>query len=176
MAGLGAAAARIEHRRRRLIGKQLGRSLEMIKQALVQRPKPPGRPPDPVGQGRAVELDAFAREHLGLAIERQVIGVFADDDMGDQCLGGQPALDQPRRGRRLHQRAGTGPAGVFGPAHHEHAQLGRHEIEPLGDVLADPLHLALAARAGLVCGLDHRLEARQVRRQRPAIDLALDRR
>jgi hypothetical protein len=34
---------------------------------------------NPVGQGRAVDLEALADPDLGLAIERQVIGILGDD-------------------------------------------------------------------------------------------------
>src|SRR5262249_23305039 len=44
-------------------------------------------------------------------------------------------------------------------------------IEPFRDVLADPVLEAAAARAGLVHYIDDDLFARQMRRQRAAIDL-----
>ena len=47
------------------------------------------------------------------------------------------------------------------------------DVEPLGDVLADPVQRAAAARAGRARGLDHHLVPRQVLGQRPAIDTAL---
>ena len=50
LAGLGAAAAGIEHRRRRFIGEQPYRPLELGQQALMQRPKVPGTMTDPVRQ------------------------------------------------------------------------------------------------------------------------------
>lgn len=56
LAGLGAPSSRIEHRRRRLIGEQLGRALEHREQALVNRSQQPGGAADPVGQGRAIEI------------------------------------------------------------------------------------------------------------------------
>ena len=31
------------------------------------------------------------------------------------------------------------PAGVFGSAHDQHAELCRYDVEPLGDILADPV-------------------------------------
>ena len=54
-----------------------------------------------------------------------------------------------------------------------HAELGRHDVEPLGDVLADPMQRAPAARAGLVLDVDDLLDPRQVRRQRTAVGAAL---
>jgi hypothetical protein len=63
---------------------------------------------------------------------------------------GRPTLDQPRWRGRLHDNVLAGPAGVFGPAHHEQPELNRHDVEALAHVLADPMQCALAARAGMV--------------------------
>jgi hypothetical protein len=82
--------------------------------------------------------------------------------MGHQRLGGQPALDQPRRRGRLDHRALAGPAAIFGPAGDDHAELRRDHVEPFGDVLADPVHRAATAGTDLVAGLDHDLFARQM--------------
>jgi hypothetical protein len=45
----------------------------------------------------------------------------------------------------------------------------RRDVEPLGDVLADPVHLTAAAGTGRVVGLDNDLVPRQVLRQSAAI-------
>ena len=130
---------------------------------------------DPVGQRRAVEIDALAGVDLRLAIERQVIGVLGDQHLGDRRLGRQAALDQPRRRRRLDDHVLAGAAGVFGPAHDQHPELGGDDVEPLADVLADPVQRARAARAGLVLDVDERLDPRQMRRQRAAVGAPLAR-
>jgi hypothetical protein len=57
---------------------------------------------NPVGQGRAVDLDAVAGPDLRLAVERQVVGVLGDQHVGHQRLGRQAVLDQPLR-RRTHR-------------------------------------------------------------------------
>ncbi len=136
----------------------------MGEKPLVHGPQMPGGAADPVGERRAIERDPLPGVDLRLTIERQVIGVFGDEHMGDRRLGRQAALDQPRRGRRLHDDVLAGAAGVFGTAHHQHAELRRHDVEPLGDVLADPVQHALAAGAGLVLDIDDGLDARQMRR------------
>ena len=74
-----------------------------------------GGTPDPIRQGRAIELDALPGVDLSLTIERDVVGVFADQDMGHQRLGGQPTLDQARRRGRLDHGALARPAAVPGP-------------------------------------------------------------
>ena len=89
----------------------------MLQQAFVQGTQEPGRAPNPVGQRRAVELDALPGIDLGLAAERQVIRVLSDDDMGDQPFGRQAALDQPRRRWCLH------PEYAVGDGEHVRAQF-----------------------------------------------------
>ena len=138
----------------------------------MQRPQPPRPSADPVGERRAVEVDPLAGIDLGLPVERKVVGVLGDDDLGDQGLRRQAAFDQPGRGWRLHHRAGAGPAGILGPADYQDPELGRHHIEPFGDVLTDPVHLTGTARAGRVGDVDHRLDPWQVRGQGPAVDPA----
>src|SRR5262249_59186354 len=75
-----------------------------------------------------------------------------------------------RRGRLPHFAAAR-LAGILGAAGHDHLELRRHDIEPFRDVLADPMLEAAAACAGLVRYIDDDLFARQMRRQRAAIDL-----
>ena len=132
-----------------------------------------GRPTDPVGKRRAVQRDALSGQDLGLAVERQVIGVFGDQNLGDGRVGRQPALDQPGRRWRLDYDVLAGPAGVAGPPDHQDPDLRRHDVEALGDVLADPVQVARAARAGPALDVDQALDPGQVRRQgapvRPAL-------
>lgn len=51
----------------------------------------------PISKGGAVKIDALAAVDLGLPVERQMVGVFSDQHMGDRCLGRHAARDQPRR-------------------------------------------------------------------------------
>jgi hypothetical protein len=98
-----------------------------------------------------------------------VIGVLGDDDVGHGGLGRQPTFDQPRGRWRLHHGFLAGPAGVFRTSHHQHPQLRGHDVQPLGDVFADPVQGPAAARAGLVLDVDDGLDPGQVRRQRSAV-------
>ncbi len=50
LAGLGPAAPRIEHRRRRLVGEQSGRGLQVVEQPFVHWPQQEGGAPHPVGR------------------------------------------------------------------------------------------------------------------------------
>lgn len=128
----------------------------------MQRAELGGSPPDPIRQGRAIELDALPGVDLALAVERQVVSVFADQDMGHQGLCRQPALDQPRGCWRLDHGAFTSAAAIFGSTGDDHLELGRDDVEPLGDVLADPVQGTATAGTGLVVGLDDDLFARQM--------------
>ena len=139
----------------------------------MHRTQVPGGAADPVGQRRAIEIDALPGVDLGLAIQRQMVGIFGHQNLGDGRLGRQAALDQPRRRRRLHDTVLAAPAGVFGPADDEHPELRRHDVQPLAHVLADPVQFALAAGAGLVVDVDDHLDPRQMRRQRAAVGAAL---
>src|SRR5580692_6900663 len=55
---------------------------------------------DPVGERRAVDLDAIPGEDLALPVEWKVIAVFGDQDMSEQGRTGQPLADRPLRGDR----------------------------------------------------------------------------
>ena len=116
----------------------------------MQRAQVPGGMADPVGQRGAIQIDALAGVNLGLAVERQMVGIFGHQNLGDRRLGRQAALDQSRWRRRLHDTVLASPAGIFGSPGEEHPELRRHDVQPLTPVLANPVQLTLAARAGLV--------------------------
>jgi hypothetical protein len=82
---------------------------------------------------------------------------------------GIAAFDQPRRSRRLNDHLLAGAAGVLRPAHHQHLELSRDDVQPLGDVLADPVQRAGAAGTGLVLDVDDLFDPGQVRRQGAAV-------
>lgn len=123
-----------------------------------------GSMPNPVRQCRSIESDALAAIDLGLPIERQVIGIFGHQNLGDGCLRRQSALDQPGRSLGLQDAIFAGSAGVFGTSGDDNAELRRHHVQPLALVLTDPMQLALAAGAGLVVDVDDDLDPRQMRR------------
>lgn len=102
---------------------------------------------------------------LRLAIQRQMVGVACHQHRGDQRLGRDAALDQPRRRRCLHHGACAGPAGELRTFGHDHPKLRRDHIQPLRGVLADHRHRRPAARARGVLGRQRHLDPRQVCRQ-----------
>ena len=140
----------------------------------MHRPQMPGGPSDPVGQGRAIQADALPGIDLSLPVERQMISIFRHQHLRDQRVGGQPALDHARRSGRLHHSL-AGAAGVFGSTHDQHAQLRRHDIEPLGDILADAVQGVAAAGTGRILDVDDRLHPRQMGRQRSPVPASFGR-
>jgi len=141
----------------------------------MQRPEQLGRRAGPVRQGEAIEHHAAAGIDLGLTIQRTVVGVFVDYDVGDRCFRRQPALDQTRRRRGLHHHLLAGPAAVLGPADHQGSEGRRDDVQSFGDVLADPVQRPGAAGAGLVLDVDHLFDPRQVGRQRSSVGPPLGR-
>ena len=65
---LGAAAAGVEHRQRNVVGEQLAGGQRRADHQVVERRQPPAGAAHPLGQRRAVDGDALARQHLGLPI------------------------------------------------------------------------------------------------------------
>jgi hypothetical protein len=171
--GLGASSAGIEHRRRRLVSEQFRGRAQVGEDAFADRPQVEGGAADPVGERRAIELDSLTLVDLRLAIERQVVGVFGDQHMGDRRLGRQAALDQPRRRWGLDHHVLAGATGVLGPPYDENPELCRDDVELLADVFADPVQFAATARAGPALDVDDGLDARQMGRKRAAIGASL---
>jgi hypothetical protein len=109
------------------------------------------------------------REDLGLAIQRQMIGVFVDQHMRQQRRGGHAAVNRTLRRRCLHHRFFTGPAAIARAADHPHPQLRGHVVQHLRLVFANDMQCATAAGTGVVLDIDHQLDPRQMRRQCTAI-------
>lgn len=90
LAGPGAPSTGIEHRHRRLVGEQLGPRSKHREKALMQRAQMEGGMPNPIRQGRSIESDALAGIDLGLPVERQMIGIFGHQNLGDVASVGSP--------------------------------------------------------------------------------------
>jgi hypothetical protein len=157
----------------RVVGEDRRTAQNMTTDRLRQRFQQRRRLADPAGQDRAVQIDAFALEDLALPVERQVIAVLGDQHTGEQAGTRAPPLDRARRQGRLADglAAGAGQARPHDPVHHEPT---RHVVQLFGDILAQRLE-PTAARATSLAGREDGLLARQVRRQRLALGLALRR-
>jgi hypothetical protein len=138
-----------------------------------------GASADPVRQGRHVELDAFPGKRFALPVERLVLAKLGVQDHRQQARPG------PRPGDDVKGCGGlgdllAGPAGELLAHGLDHFPLPRHDLQGLGDVLAEFGEPAAAARAARRRRHHHPL-AWQVSRQRrshrlPAADAAHRRR
>ena len=126
---------------------QLVGALHVLAQGFDQRGEQPGAGAHPVGQRRAFQLDAFAREDRALPVEREVVAVLGRDHVREQPGPGGAALDRPGEGGRLHDRLAAA-AGVLGPDLADDLETSWHVLEPFADILAQQLEGAAAVRAG----------------------------
>ena len=88
-----------------------------------------------------------------------------------QRLGGNAALNDPRGGRCLEDRALTRAAAIARAAGDQHAEGSRHDVETLCNGLTDLVERATAAGASLILDVDDLLDPLEVGRQRAAVGL-----
>jgi hypothetical protein len=100
----GLAGARRLQLDRRVVGEDRRSAQDVAADRVGQRFQQRGRLADPVGQGRTVEVDPLTREDPALPVERQVIAIFGDQDMGEQAGSGSSPLRAPHA---IRDRAGT---------------------------------------------------------------------
>jgi hypothetical protein len=138
---------------------------------LIERHQHRGAGADMIGHGRQRDLDPLARILLALAVERLMVGVFFNEDHGQQARPGKTPCDHMEGRWRLADLL-AGPAAELLPHMLGHKPLPRHHIQGLGDILAELRELAAAAaRARCRRRVDDTL-ARQVIRKVPARRLA----
>ena len=101
---LGLAGAGIELGYRGFVGVQHRRLPQPGAQPIHQRLQPQADHTDPFGQRGARQFDAVAREDRLLQVQRQVIGVFLDRDLGQQAWGGEATVEEGRCDRFGHDR------------------------------------------------------------------------
>lgn len=175
LAGLGSTAPGIQHWRRGLFGEQLRGALQRIEQSLMHGAQQEGGLSHPIREGRAIRGHALARIDLRLAVERQMVGVFGDQYLGDRCLSRHAAFDQTGRRRRLQHDLLATAASVLRPARDQQLELCGNDVEALGLILADAAQRSGAAGADRALDVDHPLDARQMRRQGATVGPALRR-
>ena len=95
-----------------------------------------------------MKVDLLAGVDLGLAIERQVIAILADQNMSQKARPTAPAGDGTRRQVCLDEgfAAVAGHARTYDLAYNE---VARHVIQLLGHILAKLTQLATAVATGL---------------------------
>lgn len=76
------------------------------------------------------------------------------------------------RPRCLDHRALARTTAVARPTRDQRSERGRHHLEPLGKILADPVERTAATGAGLLLDVDDLLDPFQMRGQRAVVDLA----
>lgn len=145
-----------EHRHGRVVGVECAPGQGMLADRLGQGCQQRGRRSDPIGQGGTVECDALAGIDLGLAVKRQVVGVFGHQHMGEQSRARPPALDRQGRHRRLHDRFAQAADDLGADMPDDLEQ--RDALQHLGLVLAEPAQLSaarMAATAEIAAGDAH---------------------
>ena len=93
----------------------------------------------PAAHGGARQVDAVPAEDAFQAMQRQMVGVLAGDDLGQQAGAGQALVDDRDRHRRDGDMVMTLRAGVLEADVLPDEQAGRLVIELLADVLAELL-------------------------------------
>lgn len=116
----------------------------------------------PVAERAAVEVEPLPLEDPGLAVEWQVVAEPGDDDPCDQPFGRQPARHDMLGRMGLHHGLRAAATGVSRAARHQNPELRRDHVEPPGDILPDPGHLATAAGAKGAGRRDHALDPGQM--------------
>ncbi|MGY4445564.1 hypothetical protein ACVWZR_000221 [Bradyrhizobium sp. i1.3.1] len=94
-----------------------------------------------------VDGDTVRRQHLRLAVKRQMPMILGVDHMRDEPLSGQSTPDQSLGSSVLEDDAMTGAAGQFGPAGDDDAILRRYDVQPLALIVTDLEEVALTRRA-----------------------------
>jgi hypothetical protein len=96
---VGFPLARHQHGYRRLVGVQHASRQHQLSQGVHQRLKLHAALADPLRQGRARDRHTGSAEDAFLAIERLVIQVLGDQNLGQQPRGRQPLVDHVRWNR-----------------------------------------------------------------------------
>lgn len=134
--GLRGSAATVKHRDGRGVG--VGRAApkhvpaDLIHEQATQR----DRLTDPVRERRARQLHALAREDLGLTVQRQMVGVFRDEDMREKARAPAAPLDRQGRHGRLRDRP-LKPARQLRPHVTVHNEASGDVLQEFARVLAE---------------------------------------
>ena len=169
---LGLSRAGGEHADRRVVGEdRLGRQ-DMTPDGIGEGFQQGGGLADPVGQCRAIQIEAFAVEDLALAVERQVVGILADQDMGQETRAGAAPLYGPRGQRGLDEAFAAG-AGQARPHDAVHEEAPGDVFQFFRDFFPDPAQAPAAIGTGLRARGQFDLHPRDVVRDRAALGFVL---
>ena len=102
-----------------------------------------------IAEGRARQLHARTLVDLPLPVERDVLQVLADEDLGQEPRCELAPLHHARRGRGADHGVAAAAAGPLLAADRAHVEAGRLVLEQLALVVATDRHALAAAGAGL---------------------------
>jgi hypothetical protein len=137
--------ARIENGDARVVGVDPMRAESSLGHRVRDGPKDVGDLSDPISHRRARNVHALAFEALFDAVERLVVVVLADDDVGEKSWPRQSAFDDGVGNRRYHNASLLARARVLDPRRlHTHERCGS-VVELLGRLFADRMHCLAAA-------------------------------
>lgn len=105
------------------------------------------RTADQARQRRAFELESFVCVGFALPVKRKMVGVLADQHMGQQARCGQTPCNGST-GRICLNNGLALCANIFRSRMTDHLEARRHDVQHLGHVLAKQSQRAIAARAG----------------------------
>ena len=129
------AVAWRQHRYRHIIAVQFLRAQHILLQRIHQRPQRPARSAHPIGQRRAVQINALPLIDLRLTVQRQMIGILRYQNMRQQTGPGQTAIDRTVR-RQLLDDPGTARATQLRPHCADHFEACRDIFQRLRHVFA----------------------------------------
>ena len=154
--GFGFAGTGVQHRGAGLVHEEPGRAFEVDQHPVDDRGEVEADLAAPGRQRGSVEIDTPP------AVMRKMIGVFGHRHMGERAVGRQTALDQPVGRISLNDTRIATAAGIARADRDDDLETGGSDVEPLTAIFANLHHLGAAARADLVLGRDHLLDARQM--------------
>jgi len=167
-----------EHGLRRLVDIDVGNAKDDLAELVVERVRRLGAACHPVGKRAAGDLDALAFEDVRLAVERQAVPMFRDDEMGKEADVGLATIEGAflERGHHYADAAASPPVGtdILRADVANGVEAAGLEGERLCDVLAHAKHRQPSSRTDLlgVREVDDLFDALQVRRDlHPAIEM-----
>ena len=165
---LGLACAGRQHADRCVVGKnRLGRQ-DMTSDGIGEGFQQGGGLADPVGQGRAVEVEPLSVEDLPPAIQAKMIGVFADQNARRETRAGAAPLARARGQWGLNEAFSAG-AGQPGPDDAVHDEAAGDVFQVLGHIFADPAQVPAAIGTGIGDGAEFHFHPWDMVRDRRAL-------
>ncbi len=127
---------------------QLRCAHDVLAQCFVQRFQEPTRRAHPIGKSGALQFHTFSRVDLRLTIQRQVVCILRNENMGQQPRTCHAACNRPARRFRLHDHVALGATHLRANMPN-HFEAGRNPFQHFGDVLAELVQFRTAGRTTL---------------------------